>query len=88
VVLLLESRSPSFYASSSHRLVIEFDEVGCVGLIGIFPSIIAFGVTLPFDQILQCFGPPPGPMGAYLLHFIFFFPINQIRWRPSEVGAV
>jgi hypothetical protein len=70
------------------RPVIEFDELGRMDLIGVFPGIVTFGVTLPFDQVLQGLGPPPGPMGTYLLHFIFLFPINQIRWRLGEVGAV
>jgi hypothetical protein len=73
---------------SSQRLLVEFDEFGRVDLIGVLPSVVAFRVTLPFDQILQGLGPPPGPMGTYLLHFIFFFPINQIRWRSGKVGAV
>jgi hypothetical protein len=72
----------------NRRLMVEFDELGCMDLIGVFPSIVAFGVTLPFDQILQGLEPPPGPMGTYLLHFIFLFPINQIRWRSGKVGAV
>jgi hypothetical protein len=73
---------------SGQRLVVTFDEFGRMDLIGIFPSVVAFRVTLPFDQILQGPGPPPGPMGTYLLHFIFLFSINQIRWRSGEVGAV
>jgi hypothetical protein len=68
--------------------VVEFDEFGRMDLIGVFPSVVASGVTLPFDQILWDLGPPPGPMGTYLLHFILLFPINQIRWRLGEVGAV
>jgi hypothetical protein len=68
--------------------VIEFDEVGSTDLIGVLPSVIAFRVACPFDQILQGFGPPPGPMGTDLFHFILFFSINQI-WRWSgKVGTV
>jgi hypothetical protein len=73
---------------SGQRLVIEFDELGRMNLIGVFPSVVAFGVTLPFDQILQGPGPPPGPMGTYLLHFVLLFSVNQIRWRSGEVRAV
>jgi hypothetical protein len=65
--------------------MIEFDEWGGVDLIGIFPSIVTFRVPFPLDQVLQGPAPPPGPMGMYLLHFIFFFPINQIQWRSGEV---
>jgi hypothetical protein len=68
--------------------MVEFDELGRMDLIGVFPGVVAFGVTCPFNQILQSFGPPPGPMGADLFHFIFFFSINQIRRWSGEVGAV
>jgi hypothetical protein len=68
--------------------MVEFDEFGRMNLIGVFPGVIAFRVALPFDQILQGLGPPPGPVRADLLHFVFLFPINQIRWRSGKVGAV
>jgi hypothetical protein len=68
--------------------MVEFDELRRMDLIGIFPSIVTFGVTLPFDQILQGLGPPPGPVGTYLLHFVLLFSINQIRWRSGKVRAV
>ena len=56
--------------------MIEFDEFWCMDLISIFPGVVAFGITLPLDQILQGFALPPGPMGTYLFHFIFGFSIN------------
>jgi hypothetical protein len=68
--------------------VIKFDEFRCVDLIGIFPSIVTFRVPLPFDQVLRGLALPPGPMGMYLLHFVFFFTINQIRWQLGEVWSV
>ena len=68
--------------------MIKFDEVRSMDLIGVFPSVIAFRVACPFDQILQGFGPPPGPIGSDLFHFILFFSINQIRRWSGEVGAV
>jgi hypothetical protein len=77
-----------FYASSGQCLMVEFDKLGCMGLIGVFPSVVALGISLPFDQVLQGLGPPPGPMGTYLLHLIFLFPIDQIWWRSGEIWAV
>jgi hypothetical protein len=68
--------------------MIEFDELRRTDLIGVFPSVVAFGVARPFDQILQGLGPPPGPMGSDLFHFILFFSIDQIRRWSGEVGAV
>jgi hypothetical protein len=66
----------SFHSFLGGGLVIEFDEVWHVDLIGVLPGVVAFGVTLPFDQILQGLAPPPGPVGTYLLHFVFHFSIN------------
>jgi len=43
----------SFYALEGVSLVIEFDEVGRVDLIGIFPSIVTFGISFPFDEVLE-----------------------------------
>jgi hypothetical protein len=68
--------------------MIKFDEFWRVNLIGVFPGIVALRIAQPFDQILRSFGPPPGPMGPDLFHFIFFFAINQIWWRSGEVWAV
>jgi hypothetical protein len=68
--------------------MVEFDELGRMDLIDIFPGIVTFGISLPFDQILQGPGPPPGPMGTYLFHLVFLLSVNQIRWRSGEVGAV
>jgi hypothetical protein len=68
--------------------VIEFDELRRMDLIGVFPGVVAFGVACPFDQVLQSFGLPPGPMGMDLFYFVFFFSINQIRWRSGEVWAM
>jgi hypothetical protein len=68
--------------------VIEFDEFRRMDLIGVFPGVVAFGVAYPLDQILRSFGPPPGPMGPDLFHLVFFFPVNQIRWRSGEVWTM
>ena len=68
--------------------MIKFDEGWHVDLIGVFPSVVAFRITFPFDQILQGLMLPPGPVGMYLLHFVFLFSINQIWWRSGEVGAM
>jgi hypothetical protein len=77
-----------FYGFLGICPMIKFDEGWGVDLIGIFPSVVTFGVALPFDQVLQGLVLPPGPMGMYLFHFIFRFSINQVRWWSGEVGAM
>jgi hypothetical protein len=56
--------------------MIAFDEDWHMGLIGVFPSVVAFGVALPFDQVLQGLATSPSPVGTDLFHFIFVFSIN------------
>jgi hypothetical protein len=33
-------------------LVVCLQQIGCVNVIGWFPHVIAFGVPLPFDEVL------------------------------------
>jgi len=68
--------------------VIEFDEGWCVDLISILLGVVAFGVTLPFDEILQCLAASPSLVAVDLFHFIFFFSINQIRGRSGEIWSM
>jgi len=49
----LKQKALSFYALKGVSFVIKFDEVRGVGLIGIFPGVVAFGVSFPFDEILE-----------------------------------
>jgi hypothetical protein len=77
-----------FYAVQGVSSMVEFDEHWCMDLIGIFPGIVAFRISFPFDQILQ--GPlaPMVLMSTDLFHFIFFLSINQIRWQLGEVWSM
>jgi hypothetical protein len=68
--------------------MIEFDEHWGMNLISIFPSVVAFGIALPFDQILQGLVSAPGSMGMYLFHFVLCLSINQVWWWLGEVGPM
>jgi hypothetical protein len=83
-----DSNAVCFCSFQSISSVIEFDEDGCMDLISVFPSVITFGVTLPFDEILQSFVTSPSPVATDLFYFIFFFAINQIRGRSGEVWSM
>jgi hypothetical protein len=77
VVLMFESNMSHFYGLQSINLMIVFDEDWHVGLIGIFPSVVAFRIALSFDQILQGLVLSPSSVGTDLFHFfIFIFSIN------------
>jgi len=53
---ILKRKVSPFYLLERVPFVIKFDEVGCMDLIGVFPSIVAFRVSLPFDEVLECSG--------------------------------
>jgi len=50
---ILKRKVSSFYLLERVPFVIKFDEVGCMDLIGVFPSIVAFRVSFPFDEVLE-----------------------------------
>jgi hypothetical protein len=87
-MLRVESNALCFYGLQGVSLVIKFDKGRCMDLIGIFPSVVTFGVPFPLDQILQVLMMSPSPVSMDLFHFIFLFSINQIRWRSGEVRAM
>ena len=49
----LDEESSSFYLLEGVVLVIKFDQVWGMCLIGVFPGIVAFGISFPLDQILE-----------------------------------
>ena len=53
-----------------------------------FPSIVAFRISFPFDEVLELSRPSMMLVAFDLLHFIFFFSINQIWWRLGKVRAI
>jgi len=50
---ILKRKVSSFYLLERVPFVIKFDEVGHMGLIGIFPGVVAFGISFPFDEVLE-----------------------------------
>jgi hypothetical protein len=45
-------------------------------------------IALPFDEVLQLAPSSEMPRGHDLLHFVFFFPVDKVRWGLIVVGAV
>ena len=68
--------------------MIAFDQMWAVYLSLVFPGIVAFRVSFPFDQVLEPSRPAMTPMVFDLFHFIFFFSSNKVRWGSGEVGAM
>ena len=54
----------------------------------ILPGIVGFGVSFPFDQILEDSPFPEMAMIPDGLDFIFFLSIDDVWGRSREVGSV
>ena len=50
-----EGEESPFYLLGRAALVVLFYEVGGMDTCSIFPCIVAFGVSLPLDEILEAF---------------------------------
>src|SRR5579863_700089 len=68
--------------------MISLHEVWGMYLVSWLPGVIAFRVALPFEEILELFSPSMMSVAPYLLHFIFRFSQDKVRWWPGIVGSV
>ncbi len=64
------------------------DKFRGMDLVSWFPCVVAFGVSLPFDEILKSFRPSKLSVCDDSFDFVFFFPIDEVRRRSGEVWAV
>jgi hypothetical protein len=77
-----------FYAFQWAFTVIGLEEVRGMNLRDWFPSVVAFWVSLPFDEVLQRFRSSVMSMTDDALDFKLLFAINQIRRWAREVWSV
>ena len=68
--------------------MIKFDEFRSMHLISWFPCVVTFGVSFPFDEILELSGLAMTSVVYYALHFVLLFAIDQVRWWSGEIGSV
>src|SRR5579863_8592293 len=68
--------------------MISLYEVWGVYLVSWFPGVIALWVAFPFEEILELFSPSMTSVASYLLHFIFRFSRDKVRWGSGIVGSV
>ncbi len=64
------------------------DKFRGMDLISRFPCVVAFGVALPFDEILKFLGSSELLVCDYSFDFVFIFSVNKVRWWLAEVGAM
>ena len=57
-------------------------------LISWFPCVVTFRVSLPFDEILEPSRLSVMTMIDNVLHFVFFFSVDKVRWWSGEIWSV
>src|SRR6266436_5910748 len=68
--------------------LVMLDNFGGMDLISWFPCIVTFGVTLPFDEVLELSGSSVLSVCNDSFNFVLFFPIDKVRGWSGEVWAV
>ena len=68
--------------------LIMLDKIRGMDLISWFPCVVAFGVSLPFDEVLKPLRSSELSVCDNSFDFIFFFSVNEVRRRSGEVWAV
>ena len=68
--------------------MIKSDQVRGVHLISWFPCVVAFRVSLPFDEVLELSRPSVMTVIDNALHFIFLFSVDKVRWWSRKVWSV
>ena len=68
--------------------MISLYEIWGVYLVSWFPSVIAFRIALPFEEILELFSPSMTSVAPYLLHFVFRLSRDKVRWWSGVIGSV
>src|SRR5258708_36745869 len=69
-------------------LVILFEKVWSVNILGWFPGVVTFGVSLPLHKVLERSGPSMTSVVDQMFDFVFVFSLDQVRWGFGEVRAM
>ena len=64
------------------------NEVRGVNVLPFESLIIGVRISFPFDKILYLTPTPESSQIDNALHFIFFFSIDKVRWRPRIIDSV
>ena len=78
----------SFYASEGDAVMICLHQVWTLEVAYWFPRVVAFGVALPLDEVLQRFLPPLTSVAANVLDLVLFFVIHEVWGWSRIIGPV
>ncbi len=64
------------------------DKFRGMNLISWFPCVVAFGISFPFDEILELLCPPELSVCDDSFNFVLVFSVDEVRWWSGEVWAM
>jgi hypothetical protein len=64
------------------------DSIFCEYVFLVYPLVLRIRIPLPLDEVLQLVPLSETPRGHYPFHFVFFFPIDKVRWGLVVVYAM
>ena len=85
---MFEAKASCFYVCCGCLSVIGFKDIQGMDVLGRFPCVVTFWVAFPFYEILKGFVMPEMLVIMDLLHLVFHFSIDKVRWWSGEVRAV
>ncbi len=68
--------------------LIMLDKIRGMDMVSQLPCVVAFGVSLPFDEILKSFRLSKLSVCDDSFDFVFFFSVDEVRGWSGEVWAV
>ena len=68
--------------------LVLFQQSRRLDMLSWLPSVVAFGVPLPFDKVLQLFSPSMMSVAPDGLDFVLFFVVDKVRWGSGVVFSV
>src|SRR5258708_34663120 len=80
--------SPSLFILKGVALMILFEKVWSVNILGWFPGVVAFGVSLPLHIVLEGSRPPLTLVVDQVFDLVFFSTLDQIRGRFRKIEAM
>ena len=67
---------------------VMLDKFRGMNLVCWFPCVVTFGVSLPFDEVLEPFQSSELPVCDNSFYFVFLFSVNEVRRWSGEVWPV
>jgi hypothetical protein len=88
VISFVDLYPPYMHSRVGVQMLKLLDGFFCEHVFLVDPLVLCIQIPLPLDEVLQFAPLSETPRGHDSLHFVFFFPIDKVRWWLIVVCAV